>query len=253
MDAFRPVARRQTLASEIERMLRERITSGGLRPGDRLPTEQQLASSFQVSRTVIREAVSSLKHEGLIDTRPGAGAFVADGERLVFRVDTRHLDREQALICMYEVRFAVEPLVAGLAAERRDAGDVADMRAALDRLQAAIADGSGGADADAVFHAAVVRAARNPYFLGLADMMQATMVEAMRFSHANTAKVTRGPVNVWREHQRIVAAIEAGDADAARRAARSHLRNAATRLSISHSLRATAAARPAGGGGVRRG
>lgn len=244
MEQFQPVARRHTLAQQIATVLRERITTGAIPPGGRLPTEQQLADSFGVSRTVIREAVSSLKHAGLIDTRQGVGAFVTEAGCTTVSIDTSHLGREQTLLYTFEARFAIEPVVAALAAERRSREDLAEMRAALMQLRESNASGTGGAEADAEFHRTILNAARNPYFLGLLQVMQATMIDAMRISIANTARITNGPESVWREHERIFFAIKDQDPAKARKMARDHLRKSATRLSIDRGL--------VGGGGAGR-
>ncbi len=70
------------LAHEVVERIRADIGSGKLRPGDRLPTEQDMIASLGVSRTVVREAVAALRAEGLVITRQGVGAFVADDMRL---------------------------------------------------------------------------------------------------------------------------------------------------------------------------
>lgn len=231
MNEYGPLARRRTLSQQIALVLRERIVNGGLRPGDRLPTEHQLCESFQVSRTVIREAVASLKHDGLIDTRQGAGAFVTESSRTTLSIDTSHLDREQTVMATFEARFTLEPVIASLAAERHTQGELKAIRVALDRMHPD-RDRDGGAEADAEFHRTLVLASHNPYFIGVVQVMQPTMIEAMTVSVDNTRKVSKGPENTWREHEAIYQAIAKGNGPAAERAARNHLKNSATRLSI---------------------
>src|SRR5690554_3603794 len=78
MSRSRPIqalARRRTLADEVTEVLRARLMAGEVAAGGRLPTESQLADAFQVSRAVIREAIARLKHEGLVESRQGAGIF----------------------------------------------------------------------------------------------------------------------------------------------------------------------------------
>ena len=229
---FRPVSRNDTLAQQIARVLRERITGGSMRPGDRMPTEQQLAESFQVSRTVIREAVSSLKHEGLIDTRQGAGAFVSEITRSMLPIETGHLDRDQVLSSVFETRLAIEPTIAALAAERREDPHLEAMRIALDRMQGAIDGGDGGTEAEIQFHRAMAHATGNPYFIGLSQAVRPTMLAAIRRSQANADNTAA----IWQEHEAIFVAIKDRAPLLAKKAARNHLAKSARRLSVDVAL-----------------
>src|SRR5258706_14681304 len=82
----RPLAARSLAHALVERLSAE-IVSGRLRPGAQLPTEQELIATTGVSRTVVREAIAALRAEGMVVTRQGAGAFVAEGSRRPFRID----------------------------------------------------------------------------------------------------------------------------------------------------------------------
>ena len=85
---FRPIAPRRNLAEELVSRLTEEITAGKLVPGERLPTEREMIRLFGVSRTVVCEAVSARRSEGLVETRRGAGAFVASDIRCRPRYDS---------------------------------------------------------------------------------------------------------------------------------------------------------------------
>src|SRR5882672_6066924 len=118
--AFRPLAPPKNLTVKLVDLLAAEITSGKLAPGARLPTEQEMMASFGVSRTVIREAVSALRSEGLVLTRQGVGAFVAsDVKGRPFRIDPDGLKSLQEILRVMELRMGVEIFAAGLAAERR--------------------------------------------------------------------------------------------------------------------------------------
>src|SRR5208282_6865573 len=78
LSVMRPVAPPRNLPHEIAERLAEEIMKGVLSPGARLPTEQEMVAAMGVSRTVVREAVAALRAEGLVTTRQGAGAFVAN-------------------------------------------------------------------------------------------------------------------------------------------------------------------------------
>jgi DNA-binding transcriptional regulator YhcF (GntR family) len=97
------------------------IRSGRLRAGDRLPTEQELIAQFQVSRTVVREAMAALRTEGLIVSRQGAGVFVSDGTvGRPFRIASDELRSLEEVENVLQLRLAVEVEAAGIADRCRD-------------------------------------------------------------------------------------------------------------------------------------
>jgi GntR family transcriptional regulator, transcriptional repressor for pyruvate dehydrogenase complex len=228
---FEPLARRHSLTDEIAKLLRERVLSGDLAVGERLPSEQRLAESFQVSRTVIREAISRLKTDGLIETKQGLGAFVAQAARPT-RLDAGQIDKKMRVPFVFELRTAIEPVIAGLAARRRSAGQLASIEAALTALGLSVETGEGGPEADAAFHWAIAEAAGNPLLMSLVQFAQSSLMDSLRLAHSNMRHVKGGPAKTQDEHEAIFAAINARDEAAARRAAQSHLVNAAARLSI---------------------
>src|SRR6516165_9733898 len=150
---------------ELTQKLALEIRSGRLVPGSQLPTEQELSASTRVSRTVVREAVSALRAEGLVVTRQGLGAFVAmDVQRRPFRIDPDGLKSRSDVVQILELRMSLEIEASGLAAERRTAKDLAQIKAALRAIDAEIEAGANAVDADFKFHLAIFRATRNRYF-----------------------------------------------------------------------------------------
>ena len=116
------------VASSISR----EIAQGRLKPGDQLPTEQALATTFGVSRNVVREAIARLRSEGRIWSQQGRGAFVADDSNsTVLTIDYDSLQQADAFQSLFELRGILEVEAAALAARRRNAGDVDAMRQAL--------------------------------------------------------------------------------------------------------------------------
>ena len=84
---FKSLERGPSLPQEIVASLTGALFAGELRPGDRLPSEQALATEFGVARTVVREAISQLKYDGVVQSRVGVGAFIAQPqERTAFRI-----------------------------------------------------------------------------------------------------------------------------------------------------------------------
>lgn len=226
------LARRRTLADEVTEVLRARILAGEVAAGERLPTESQLSDAFQVSRAVIREAVARLKHEHLVESRQGAGIFRAPegGEFPVLSRAAQKIDAR--LLAVFELRLAVEPMSASLAAQRWQEATIEPIRKSLAQLARAVSTGRGGADADAAFHRSIGVAAGNPLMASLLDFIQGELRSSLTLSHANTRKVAGAAEGVQREHARIARAIEARDGARAADAMERHLRNSAVRLSI---------------------
>jgi DNA-binding FadR family transcriptional regulator len=230
--AFRPLRPPRNLTSELIDRLTGEIIAGNLAPNERLPTEQEMMSTFGVSRTVVREAIAVLRAEGLVETRQGSGAFVsADLQRRPFRIDPEGLQSIGEVVNVMELRIAVESEAAGLAAERRTKTDLARIARSIDAFRRAIERGETAVDADYEFHAAIGSATGNTYFSQFLGFLGRFIIPRQTI-HVDTedADSRRGYLEgVIKEHQQIQKAIEAGDMNAARRAMRTHLKRGAER------------------------
>lgn len=225
-----PVASRR-LSDQLAAVLAGQVATRQLVPGDRLPTEQQLAQAHGVSRTVVREAVHQLKSQGLLRSRQGSGVYVAAGaahQGLSF--DATVLESIDAVVQVVEVRRALEGEIAALAAERATRAQVAALRRALAALDVAVAAGGDGVAEDLAFHRAIAQATGNPQFQQLLGFLEQYLREAMRVTRGNEARRDDFAQAVRAEHHAVVEAIAAGDAAAARRAAVRHMQRAADRL-----------------------
>ncbi len=225
-----PVAARR-LSDQLAAVLAGQVASRRWVPGDRLPTEQQLAAAHGVSRTVVREAVHQLKSQGLLRSRQGSGVFVADAaahQPLSF--DITVLESLAAVVQVVEVRRALEGEIAALAAERATRSQVTALRRALAALDAAVAAGGDGVAEDLAFHRAIAQSTGNPQFQQLLGFLEQYLREAMRVTRGNEARRADFAQAVRAEHHAVVDAIAAGDAAAARRAAVRHMQRAADRL-----------------------
>ena len=221
----------QRLSDQLADRLAAQVASRTLRPGDRLPTEQQLAAAHGVSRTVVREAVHQLKSRGLLRSRQGSGVFVAEAAaQQPLSFDPTVLDSMAAVVQVVEVRRALEGEIAALAAERATPTGVAALRRALKALDAAVAAGGDGVAEDLAFHRAIAQATGNPQFQSLLGFLEQYLREAMRVTRGNEARRDDFAEAVRAEHHALVDAIAAGDAAAARRAAVRHMQRAASRL-----------------------
>ncbi|MFN4278263.1 MAG: FadR/GntR family transcriptional regulator [Ferrovibrio sp.] len=225
--------RRETLTSQLVRTLTERIAKGALKPGDKLPSEQELIEEFGVSRTVVREAISSLRAAGLVATQQGVGAFVLQAaSSQPFRIDETSLDLIKEVINVLELRIGLEAEAAALAAQRRKPEHVAAMRKALDQMEAAIEAAEDAVAPDLDFHQTIAEATGNSHFTHLFSYLGALMIPRARVQTFRLFADDRGEYlrRVNREHEDIYQAILRQDSDSARSAMRLHLSNSRERL-----------------------
>ncbi len=219
-----------TLADSVTEVLREKIRSGEFAVGDRLPSEAALSQRFSVSRTVVREAVSRLKADGLVATHQGKGTLILEASQLA----RFHIDAEdgsvQAVLRVMELRLGLEAEVAALAAERRTMAQNADIQRALLAIDQAVAAGRNGVDEDVSFHNAVASATGNPLYTALLDFLRQFLREAVtlgRTSEPGFGEITR---QLRDEHRAVAEAIARQDVEAARSAARHHINNVVARI-----------------------
>jgi GntR family transcriptional regulator, transcriptional repressor for pyruvate dehydrogenase complex len=213
----------QTASDTLAGRLRAQILSGSLPAGTQLPVERDLAEQTGLSRTVVREALKMLAREGLVRTRVGR-----NGGTIVIRPTTssivRSLDQfaqagEVKLDSLLEARELMEPLCAGLAAERRSDADLGELEQIQSRLQAAVGDRAAFDPENIRWHIAVARAAANELLASFVEGL-AGVRRAGTEDRPLTAEMMG---DIARAHARILEAIRDGDADAARRRMHRHL------------------------------
>lgn len=212
------------------------VMSGDLQVGAMLPSEGQMAKDFGVSRTVVREAVSRLKAEGLLSSQQGRGVFVASTTpSRGFNITSDKGDEVEQMIRIYELRVGVETEAAALAAARRSEADLDAMRVALDNMAAAVVaeEVDSGVAADMAFHRAVCRATRNAHYVALFDYLSGHFKESIRAGRERAITRRGGGLGALAEHRMLLDAIEAGDVDGARTAARVHVETTMRRLASS--------------------
>lgn len=227
------ISRGPGLTEMVARALLEEITGGGYEVGDWLPPEQALADRFGVSRSVLREAISKLKADGLVRGRQGRGVMViATRAPQVFALPGGSDHPIDAVLQIVELRLGIEAEAAGLAAERRSPAQLAQMDEAIKQMAKAIADNdvSSGVEADLRFHRVLCEATGNPHYLSFYEFLSQFIRENIRVSRMHSARRRQRSGEAQHEHGVIYRAIEAGDAEAARRAARCHVENTARRL-----------------------
>jgi GntR family transcriptional repressor for pyruvate dehydrogenase complex len=223
---FRALAREATLSQRVARQIEEMIVARHLQPGDRLPTERELAGQFGVSRTVVREAVSGLTAKSLLEPVPGGGIIVrvpaAEAVTRSMSLFLRGGRPQMDYAKVHEVRRLLEVEVAGLAAERRTDEDLGALESILAEMEA-IGDGTSERyiKDDVDFHAAIARATHNELFPLLLDAVVDIMTEVRRLGTQVPGSYESGVAH----HRAIYDRIRAGDAVGARQAMFEHLKD----------------------------
>lgn len=199
---------------EVAETIYEMIRTGTLKPGQRLDSVQQLAENFQVGRSAIREALTSLRAMGLVEMRQGEGTYIKefDSDQISYPLSTAILMNKEDIANLLEVRKIIEVGMASAAAKKRTAEQLADIEKALMDMKRAHGNQELGEEADLNFHLAIAKGAQNPLLINLlnqvAGMMAVTMKETRKvwlYSKETTLD------QLYDEHERIFQAIRDQD------------------------------------------
>lgn len=198
----------------IANQLKQSILTGTLLPGDKLPSEAEICSTYCVSRPSARNAISALAAQGLIETKKGKGSFV----RTQYEPSPTFSLQEVSRIDLFEFRRILETESAGLAAQRADDRAIAQMR----ELAFAMRDSSTTADTalyDAKFHLALAQASQNAVILQIFKLLQDSF---SKMFYQNVCILgSDGCIG----HLKIISAIEVRNSELAREYMREHLDN----------------------------
>lgn len=205
--------------------IQERFVQGELRPGDRLPSERELAEQFGVSRTAVREAVKALQEKRLVEVRPGKGTYVVDvadsrtdlvRETIGLMVGPLTGDGRTDLI---QVRAILEPEIAALAAEKALEDELMTMQRAIDDMDANLDNVERFVDADLEFHLALAKATQN----SLIPILIEPVVDLLREQRKRMSLIRGAKLRGQQHHRRILKAVRERDPEAARQAMTDHL------------------------------
>ncbi|WP_398493112.1 FadR/GntR family transcriptional regulator [Variovorax sp.] len=185
-----------------------------LQPGDRLPSERDLAERLGVGRNAVREALATLVTLRIVESRPNSGIYLRHVERegsfeaLVMLTDMGAVPTPVEVAETMEVRGHLEVLAAGLACQRRTEADLARMEAVLQRTEQVLAEGGNIAAADTEFHVALVDATHNSV---LVRVLHAFYRFTGRRREAMFADTVQGRASLL-DHRRLLGHIRARDA-----------------------------------------
>jgi DNA-binding FadR family transcriptional regulator len=230
LSLFQRVTAPRSLTHEVIDRITADITSGRLKPGARLPTEQELIAATGVSRTVVREAVAALRADGLVTTRQGVGAFVAENVRRPFRIEFDALRTLREVLEVMELRTGIEIEAAGLAAERATPAQLRRITECFEELGAIVRRGESAVDQDYAFHCSIAEATGNPQFKRLLEYLGRFMIPRHTIKGGPGLTPDRAYLEkVQVEHRDIITAIRQGAIPQARAAMRRHLLNSRKR------------------------
>lgn len=223
---------RKSLSTIVFEGLLNKIRSGKLGPGAQLPTEAELCDSFEVSRTVVREAIARLRSEGLVVPRQGKGVFVSEAPLGSFSIPDQDLDALPQTLALLELRLGVEVESAGLCAARCTAAEARAIRAEMERVDAAHPDpASTRVHYDHEFHLLIARGSHNAQIIDFLTYLGQQIGPRLQLGYVLLPALKDEYFDrIHEEHLAIVEAIERRNADAARDAMRSHLSNSLDRL-----------------------
>jgi GntR family transcriptional repressor for pyruvate dehydrogenase complex len=213
----RPLQRTR-LYEQVAEQISGWIAENGLRAGDRLPPERELATRLGVSRATLSQALVALEVVGVVAVRHGDGTVLTDkaGSARITDAIRAHADRMPDVI---EARDAMETKLAALAAVRRTDEDIARINAALDEMERDIEAGGRGVHADEHFHGAVTAAAYSPLLAQMMETIRELIVETRLESLSQPGR----PRDSLAGHRKVADAIMAGDPAAASTAMHEHV------------------------------
>jgi GntR family transcriptional regulator, transcriptional repressor for pyruvate dehydrogenase complex len=209
------------LYEEMVGQLHQLIDDGKLKAGDRLPSERELAETFRVSRSSVREAIKTLENEGMVISRPGSGTFITavNVEAIIPPLASLLSRGKDALVDLFEMRCLVEPSIAALAAERATPADILRLKEICSEQEQQINRDTSAVDSDAAFHLTIGRATHNAAL----QRLVASIVEILKPIREKSLQTPGRAHKSLASHREILVAIERHDPELARQAMQRHI------------------------------
>jgi len=214
------VVRKNKVYEEVAQQI-ERLILKKLRPGDKLPSERELAEMLKVSRSSIRDAIRGLELRGLVEPRQGAGTIVRESavEPLANPFASALKRRKEMVSELLDFRKMLEPPLAARAATHASADEISELEEILQRQEAKQSQGEPAVAEDAEFHYSVALASGNSVVLKVLDII----MDLLRETRERSLQVEGRPQKSLAGHRRILAAIKRHDAEGAKSAMRRHI------------------------------
>lgn len=210
-----------SLASTIVHEVARLAVDGTIKPGERFPPEAELAETWKVGRSSIREAFRVFQLLGVTEAKPGRGTILINTAPLFALLDWSHFTGADLISDIVEARLLLEPLIAAMAARRADAAGIRGIEETIEAGRRALGDEAASIQASLNFHTAVAAAAGNQTLLLTTRLLRSLYMESARLTRRRMESYTA----LLADHEEILAAIRAGDADAAARASEKHMQH----------------------------
>ncbi len=212
--------RRNKVYEDVARQI-ERLILKKLRPGDKLPSERELAESLGVSRSSIRDAIRSLELMGMVEPRQGAGTIVCEisANSLANPLGNALKRKEELVNELLDFRKMLEPPLAARAATHASAEEIAEMEEVLARQDKKQRQGESTITEDSEFHYSIAMASGNSVVLKVLDIL----MDLLRETRERSLQIAGRPQKSLAGHRRILNAIKRRDAEAAKAAMRRHI------------------------------
>jgi GntR family transcriptional repressor for pyruvate dehydrogenase complex len=221
---FSPIKKKRVYQIILEQ-IQSSIESRELKPGDRLPSEREMAELLTVSRNAVREAISVLESIGVVTILQGKGVFLKedDHNKLLEKMKESAEDHSTKLIELLEVRQGIEGQAAYLAAIRRTNEDLYTIQSAYERLVESVHKEKIAASEDFDFHYCVVKASHNPLLMKAVELFSEMSIVGLNQSRIESMKIPGKSRVVLAEHHQIYQAIKNQDPVLAQQTMFNHL------------------------------
>lgn len=216
----------QKLYEQIAEIIEQKICSQHLSPGEKLDSVEQLAKTFEVGRSAIREALTSLQAKGLIEIRQGEGTYVKKitAEDITLHIPQHAAFSTQDLQQIFEVRKILELGVIEKAALRRTKEQLELLKQALQQMSTSLTDAKASSTADIAFHSTIAAAANNPLLVSM--LANVSKPISTQIQHTRDMLIKSNPaalIQLHEEHIAIYEALVVGNQSNAKTAMERHL------------------------------
>jgi GntR family transcriptional repressor for pyruvate dehydrogenase complex len=207
----------ETIVKEVARLAIE----GKIALGQKLPPEAELAETWGVARSSVREAFRVFQMLGVTDARPGRGTLLVNTAPLFALIDWSHFTRADFIEDIVEARLVLEPMLAAMAARRADAAAIQAIQDTIDAGRRAIGNAAESIQAALDFHTAVAAAAGNETLLLTTRLLRSLYMESARTTRRDADNYHA----LLADHERILAAIRDRDPERAARESEAHMKH----------------------------
>jgi len=208
--SIKPIKEKK-IYEEIVEQIKQLMANGNLNPGDRLPSERELAERLQVSRASVREAVKSLEIMAFVETKPGEGTFIRshNSDEIILPLAMFLAVEKSSIFDMFEIRRIFETATARMAAERATEDEIARIYHYYKQMEESISfkDSEKGEEYDTLFHYSIAEASRNGLLIRLYRTLNEDFARAISTARGQLYIYKENPQLILDQHKRIYEAI----------------------------------------------